>query len=1466
MLERLYATLASGPLLNCRPHSSRQRVCLCELEALKGARPSEIVQALLSPAGKVRLTAGAAKAPGAAGSDVASRDESRANPAQSKTAQSKTSQSKTALPRDPMAALWKKLRTIEADAAAYEKETGVQALYLGYPLLSLPPQEGRTGLGASGKRIVAPVTFIPVSLEVKASRTPSVTLEATGNGADLVIANQALLAFAQQVSQLPLEELFVDESGTEPFREIGEVIRVVTQLLGIATPEPLTADTTVIPFPESDNPLLDGPRIIPSAVLGLFPLSRQSLLRDLHALTEEAARGSEPPPGPIRAFLDAKLELDGSVALTATASMRESAAAAAADPKGAGIGEDRAISPVDPCQRRAVLMARTSSALVLHGPPGTGKSQTIANVIADHLANGMRVLFVCDKRTALDVVHTRLTALGLGGFCAVVHDAQRDEKELYRGLREELDALPQKAWPPEVDVELKQADLELTRLHAELDAYHRAAQVAPGPGELSFHELLGQFLGLSAQSTTRVAPVGGVTRGSFAEHERALKELLERGIAASYGNNPWVPVLDATLEQYLSRPPATWNQHLSWLLTAAQAIDQATEGTPLPLLGQFELRAQQAMLTWLREAVETVALRQGHSKLAYWASADPRLLATAHAEVMRLLPLVGAIGDPRITPQVQHLSQSAQLVSLPELQQFTSVLSEYVRQADSWHHGVFSGGSAAANDVFARFGIAPSRESAQLALAALEVMRQRRTLFDWYVRFGGPPSVLPPDTEFWAALELHRVIFEIIGQVTQSPLLAPLSGQLLAHLRDPGGIASLLPRLSATQIRSTAVAKFEEGLAAFALLSGPYRAGLRQRSYEGASVVAELASLNERAHELEDLCLIRKALRALPLPLHATVLSLLNAGVGGEVGSVVMRRAILEGQLLERVSQFPALTAMDERRLNHAAEHFESTRLLRQELGRDAIISRLSQRQRHRLVAADGGRLSPLGAELRRRFISRGENALRLRQAVAVGTAIPEGDPLFDLRPVWMVSPEVSCQVFPRLPLFDLVVFDEASQCRLEESLPVLLRGKRVLIAGDPEQLPPTRFFESTASGAAYEADAELTEQDLFEQQQSEVADLLGASLNLAIEQTYLDVHYRSKHADLIAFSNEHFYRGRLQPLPSQEPKAQAEPPIRFCPVQGTYENRTNPKEAEAVVQLVRELLAREEPPSIGIACFNLSQRDAILEALDNAAIEDEAFEKQLEAARTRESKGSFEGLFVKNLENVQGDERDHLIISTTYGPDAEGKFFRRFGPLAQAGGGKRLNVLITRAREQIHLFTSIPESVYRSVPDLGADAKPNGGWLLLKYLAFAADRAKALGLRQLPAQAASGAQVSPVVAVLREQLEASGIPTQAPYGSPGLGCDLFFSNPAEAGENLAILLDVKGYPRAPDPVEWDLFRRRILAYRGFTLKSLLLARLFRNWELEVGGLVKLLREKSTPAGVAAGAPAGVAARKEGSS
>ena len=1675
MLDRLFAGLLNGPSLNCRPAASRQRVDLAALRKLQDVGPEELLRQLLSDERHVKAT-GRVKAPRRRGgrraaaarvAAVAELDALIDGPALPGEGVGDAGGEDTAEaedPRDPaerawdeQAALLQKLRVIADDARTYEQDTGVHALNIGFPLLSLPPGTfgAKQGGAPATRRVLAPVAFIPVTLALKHGAAPTIHLTCRGEGIDLVTPNTALLAWLEQQTGKATGELAAsDDNGQDPWREVAELTRAVCKRLGIDAPDWLPAlrapappaepselppaeptgpetgedpvseelpavarelievepgdgepietgmepsegrptepagapeppagppvfappdDFNLAPAPRADG-TGEEPTVLPSAVLGLFPTANQGLLRDLQAMI----RG-EGLAGPVLSFIDvaARFDESGGGQMTGAVPPGEGEARSR---KRREFGEERLVAVADPCQARAVRLARESRGLVVHGPPGTGKSQTIANIIGDHLSRGQRVLLVCDKRTALDVVADRLDHLGLGGLCALIHDPRRDQRELYMSIRRQLDDLPESSPDEKAEGKLAKVDAELQKLHGELTAYHQALTRRDDGHGLSFHELVGQWLELtpaeailpqaqadeegegeapfdSAQgrpaepssengqdararrNSPAAEPLGSVPGANGASSDEGedaprpqplppldpsllqtahlaesddraddVREILRRSLGVAYPKNPWARCAGPTLAEFLARPLAQVRAAAAACAQSATESDATADPNIPPFAPDADLNQHGPARAALAEPLERLVTGVNPPVLAHWAEvfrqpSGADALRRARQKLAGAEPFVttfrAAPLDPELAMAARNDPPDAARVGreIPALASYLEVASKW------WGFFAFKKKSEAAK-VLNRYGLTLSAAGAERVRTLLTGYRARLVLRDLVGELSGidhqapPPAqrtepsgsaagsadtALPPDEFLDKSLSDHAATLDLLIQIGSNQVLAGLSDPIARAMTDLSFAPLFLSGLRKSAPRAAALAALERTLTESRLFEPKWLAAVTRKVRTGHPAGPAFEALAERVDTLEGVLRVRQGLANLPDSLRPAVQALIDESADPDPGATSLRREMLGVEIARRLAADPDLQGIDGQRLAAAFDRYRKLGDDKRRLVRDAILFRWTTRQRERLLAADGNRLNGLGADVRRRLTTRGERAMRLRQVVAIGRSIDGGDPLFDLRPVWMASPETVAQVFPLAPAFDVVVFDEASQCRLEEALPVLVRGGRVTIAGDPQQLPPTRFFETAV--AESDADEEIeTDQQLFELQQAETEDLLGAALGLDIRQCYLDVHYRSRNADLIEFSNEHFYHSRLQAIPGHPANRPAVAPLRLYRVDGTYSRRVNEAEADKVVEIVRELLRRKEPPSIGIACFNLVQRDLIVERLDELADEEPTFARRLEAARERTGAGSSEGLFVKNLENVQGDERDHIVISTTYGPDPAGRFYRRFGPLGRAGGGRRLNVLVTRARQEIHLVTSIPREAYRTLPEVPEGHTPGGAWLLFAYLKYAEQleqsyapapeaeaEAEVQGIEAgtgepLAASRPDDAKESEdsadedgaepqaaevrvhrtrtpspfVQSVASKLLDAGSVGSDVYWGNEGFCVDLALRHPEHPTDvTVGVLCDAARFTGADDPMEWDVFRTAILESQGWQLQRLWSPHLYRD---PAGTIRSLLR------------------------
>jgi superfamily I DNA and/or RNA helicase len=390
-----------------------------------------------------------------------------------------------------------------------------------------------------------------------------------------------------------------------------------------------------------------------------------------------------------------------------------------------------------------------------------------------------------------------------------------------------------------------------------------------------------------------------------------------------------------------------------------------------------------------------------------------------------------------------------------------------------------------------------------------------------------------------------------------------------------------------------------------------------------------------------------------------------------------------------------------------------------------------------------------------------------------------------------MMSPLSVAQFLkPNRLRFDLVLIDEASQMRPEEALGALARGGQLVVVGDPMQLPPISFFDRVDRTP----EDELEEEEIVDNES--ILDLALAEFR---PSRSLRWHYRSRHESLIAFSNRQFYNDLIvfpSPLDPDRDKREPKLGVYHHFVAGRYKGRVNIEEAQNVAEAATAFMAAEPDKSLGIVTLNQTQRDVLLEELERLVPRERSAQQYIERWED-----TLEPFFVKNLENVQGDERDVIFISTVYGPDAAtGIVKNQFGPINGKYGHRRLNVLFSRAKHRVEIFTSMrPE-------DIRPDEKSQRGIHVLKaYLEYA--ETGRLDAGSVSEREPDSEFEEPV----RDRLQDKGFDVISQVGVAGYFIDLAVKHPKRSGFVLGIECDGASYHSTRSARDRDRLRQQVL-------------------------------------------------------
>lgn len=880
---------------------------------------------------------------------------------------------------------------------------------------------------------------------------------------------------------------------------------------------------------------------------------------------------------------------------------------------------------LNPSQTKAVSESLVNNT-VIQGPPGTGKSNTIVELIKQCLLNQKKVLFVSEKKSALDVVYQKLSNDGLSQLLAYFDGSKQQKKQFY-GLLKSSIKLIQEVTPP---VNLKNVSKQIDDINNWFDAYLSLSQVNTQQsvsGKMLFDEIISENYKNTPSTITSVPPYQ-----VWNKYLQFLEELEDLSI---------LTFKNKTLKQ-----PVKTLSELSFIHLNRAVF---TQNHPLDLLNK--------RLTELKSVLKTFTELDAVYNLNWsWEDLSKHSVASSILQMANLSQL--DILDPyskkyksfntwtKKYELLKHkINISQKLIDnwsiKPKFNQIDDLIDE-LTQSKSNIFSIFQ--SSNVKKVFKHYNkpISPMQK-----IKVLKHLKQHYQLtFDLEeitIKLKHNLGILNPDVEINQLMAMRKKLESNSHQQYVFLLEHPQSLQLIEDLHQ------LQPKIQqANQIKRFLFNQFTP-------------TSIDNLNNLIKQIEADLPHYNYYLPEIKKL---------LSLPPNIINFIKQNPKKIKQLTETVVFNTL--NQLLKFEPHLKQLTGQQ------VLEKFNELKQLKtiknKQITQQIVFNQQKRWQMNQqLILTSSTKLKTEQKQLKKdvkkskRIIF--HETAKQQQHLPVKSLIEQtSNLLFDIVPVWMMNPLSIAESLPcKANMFDVVIFDEASQIPLEDSLPAVYRGKHIVVVGDSKQMPPSQFFSS---------------------QNETVSLLMEADVNLA--SILLKTHYRSHHPKLMEFSNLNFYDNELNYFPP----ATVEPPLILNYIkQGKFENGKNIIEAKSVANTYHQHL-KNGKKEVGIIAFSVEQEQEII--------------KQINALHLPQNNR----LLIRNLENAQGIEKDYIIISIGYGFNNEGKFKQQFGPLNNTYGANRLNVLLTRAKKQITVCTSIKSTDFKLTENIGVQ-------LLKDYLAF---------------------------------------------------------------------------------------------------------------------------------------------------
>ncbi|MBM4764854.1 AAA domain-containing protein [Bacillus sp. B15-48] len=1159
----------------------------------------------------------------------------------------------------------KKLTNLYRNMKGIEDETGVHDFYLGFPFLS--------GFLADGTFFQAPLFLYPIRLEKNHVNSQKWMLKHDEGGPQI---NRTLfLAFKKLNTHNFTEEFFEEAAEVAKTYDLQEWLSLLKQHeIHVAfTP---TGLTSLKEYKQEDIPEVANLTLLENAVIGNFPQGSSSLVRDYDALIDLSEDGD--------------LSLAGELISSSNQEFSEGQGMRTEEQEKNAQDDDLfSLLEADGSQEEIIREARYKKGIVVHGPPGTGKSQVIVNLITDALKQEKKVLVVCQKRAALDVVYQRLDSLGLSSHIALVHDEKNDRKKLYSKIAALLEH-NQVSYEQAVNV-LTSVSNKLASQEELLNSIANALYEFQDYG-YRLYDLYG-----------KANPVG------------ETKQMIDLTDLLASLNKDLLENISEKVYSY-----AEWYEPFG------------EDSYPLKMRKSF------ASLS-MKNKLELIELMD---QLIQKAKKSGEYLESLDYE--------------NITPAYTWLIETKLGKIYPDLDEMNKRTLQGLRL---WWWTSFSGKSI------------------------IEELLEGE-------KFKGTSS-----TE-WLKIKKSLVTMHDLGKETKK-------------------MADEMEKLKSY---------FDESMVD----------EMKRRISEGDLPLRQLDKIVEYIHrDFEDLQQMDRYWNDCTELEKKVILKLQDKVNDSESGLPdfwvdLFRNSTYVHWIDETEKKYPQVQKVSTNEFARIRESFAKLIDEKRKAATEYLIHTLTTN------------VDQAQAENFKRMKELKHQVGKKRMVWSLRRLVNEfaRDGLVDIMPVWLASPEIVSAIFPlKEGLFDVVIFDEASQCTVESGIPAIYRAKQLIIAGDEKQLPPFTMFQSSVVN------------DEEEEEQYDI-DESNSLLNLAkrrFPEKILQWHYRSKYEELINFSNHAFYNGYVQIAPNVVPFKNP-PAMQWQKVEGRWINQSNEVEAIEVVRTLKNILVTRPNKTVGIITFNSKQQTKILDLIEKTAGEDEEFSAVYHQMMSRDLD---ERVFVKNIENVQGDERDVILFSIGYARNDEGRVYNRFGMLNQKGGENRLNVAVTRAKEEIIVVTSIePEELNV------ANTAQLGPKLLKSYLKYVKavahvqpEQINAV-VQEINENVNTQVQIkdlhfdSPFEEQVYKGLRDMGYEVTTQVGMSGYRIDLSIVHPKDTSRYiLGIECDGAMYHSSANAKERDVYRQRFLESRGWVIERIWSRNWWRNPSAELERIDQKVKE-----------------------